>query len=144
MKVYIMRGLPGSGKSLWIAKNLTNRVICSADHYHETNGGYEFRRENVGKAHNACLEKFTLHLIDPGEGLENVVVDNTNTTAVEIAPYYRLAEALNHEVEIIHLRCHPETSFQRNIHNVPMETIWRMWQNLLTERLPPNWKESIL
>ena len=63
MKIYIMRGLPGSGKSSWYANRLNNWAVCSADTYHERTGTYQFKKENVQKAHNHCLELFATRLI---------------------------------------------------------------------------------
>jgi predicted kinase len=60
----------------------------------------------------------------------NVVVDNTNTTLAEIAPYISLASAYGYEVEVVHFPCTLSVSFQRNTHGVPMTTIEKMNANL--------------
>lgn len=146
MQVIIMRGLPGAGKDRYIERKwgLTARldvVICSADHYHMFDGQYRYDPANAAKAHNMCLKWFSMML---GKQVETVVVSNTNTTAVEIAPYYQLALALGYEVKIVHIKCDFETACRRNIHQVPPSTIWAMYQNLLTERMRPWWKEEFV
>lgn len=150
MKVFIMRGLPGSGKSTWakhrVIESGNATAFVSADSYHlETVDGksvYNFKKENAKKAHDSCIREF-LELLN-SDLLEEIIVDNTNTTVWEIAPYYRLAEAYGCEVEIVQFRCSAETAFKRTIHNVPAETIARMALNLKEEKLPPWWKVTMI
>lgn len=37
-----------------------------------------------------------------------------------------------------------EAACDRNVHKVPPTIIWRMYQNLSNETLPPWWRESIV
>lgn len=62
-----MRGLPGSGKSLWARRYIIEAapsvaVTVSADSYHvATEDGksvYRFKPENARAAHDACLRDF--------------------------------------------------------------------------------------
>lgn len=142
MKVVILRGIPGSGKSTWALKNFqSHRRIVSADHHFldpETSA-YKFDPAQLGIAHARCLRKFVQHL----ESLPQdwtVVVDNTNTTAVEIAPYYALAEAFHCDVEIVTLHCDPDVAGQRNVHEVPATCVHAMHQWLVAEVFPPRWR----
>lgn len=101
MKVFVMRGLPGSGKSSWIKTQIARmesqapNVVISADSYHlETVDGksvYKFRPERARAAHDCCLSEFVRTMSLPS-AIE-VFVDNTNLSAWEIAPYVRVAEA---------------------------------------------------
>lgn len=145
MRVYIMRGLPGSGKSTWAKDNLPHAVVCSADHFHTgSDGVYRFDPANAGNAHGECLKKFAILLETfriTGNG-PDVVVDNTNTTAAELAPYVALSAAYGVEYEIVFIPCDFATACYRNTHRVPRATIWHMMQNLNTERLPVWWKQS--
>lgn len=157
MEVIILRGLPGSGKSSWIGEYIIKHSntmeeaaslfpICSADHYHIKVGGgkYDFKPENQGKAHLACLENFLYSLIDPDKDIHTIFVDNTNTTAVEIAPYWQLASLHSIPVKIVRIHCPYEIACRRNVHGVPNSIIWRMYQNLISERLPAHWIEEIV
>lgn len=152
MEVIIMRGLPGAGKDYWLSRldeyEPKGVYRCSADDFHTFTNistgevGYRYDPAKAGEAHNACLKKFAGAL---AEGYESyVVVSNTNTTAVEIAPYYQLALAYDLPVKIVHVLCDFETACHRNVHGVPPSTIWAMQRNLLTERLPAWWREEFV
>lgn len=149
MQIFLMRSIPGAGKSTWIrkfeAKNYQEGQkwnICSADHYHTKEGLYLYVPSNAKKAYNLCLEKY-LSCLQDYPATEYLFVDNTNTLVVELAPYYRLAELFDIAVTIIQLDCDFATACKRNTHKVPPETIWRMYQNILSERMPVDWKVEI-
>lgn len=146
MKVLIMRGLPGSGKSTWV-RNYWNSMdpgtyplVCSADDYHMVDDEYRYDPKKAGAAHTECLRKFLNGL--QGERYDSIIVDNTNTTAAEIAPYYRLAEMFGVETKIVRVCCDLQLAMSRQTHAVPESTIFTMWQNLNSERLPAYWKEE--
>lgn len=130
-KVYIMRGLPGAGKSTWIKNNTPGAVVCSADHFFEKSGTYQFDPTNLGKAHAECFAKFQKAL---ERGAETIVVDNTNTTKWEFEKYQNLANLHGYDVELVKIfdgGLSDEDLANRNTHGVPLENIRRMrsrWQ----------------
>lgn len=130
-KVYIMRGLPGAGKSTWTKNNAPGAVICSADHFFERDGTYRFDPTNLGKAHAECFAKFQKAL---ERGAEAIVVDNTNTTKWEFEKYQNLADLHGYDVELVNIfdgGFSDEDLANRNTHGVPLESIRRMrsrWQ----------------
>jgi predicted kinase len=141
MRVIIMAGVPGSGKSTWIKENHTGAIICSADDYF-VGLGRNFDPSKLGEAHGACVRKFVLYVAnhDDDEVRENVViVDNTNTTVLEMAPYVAIAAAYGVSVEIVEMDCPVGLAAKRNIHNVPMRTCLRMGDNLMSLEIPPFW-----
>lgn len=148
MEIILMRGIPRSGKSTWIRQNKKDGdVICSADHYHyidenwET-GVYVYDPLQAKAAHTKCFRKYMDHLYDFDGRL---IVDNTNISVWEISPYMRLAEAFHHHPKILRIHVDFATILKRsNDHNVPESTLWNMYQNLLSERLPSWWKEEII
>lgn len=157
MKVFILRGIPGSGKSTWVEEYCHNLppvkvgvvegkvAICRADDYHINKYGiYEYKPENAKPAHDECFKKALAVLVHMPKEYSHLFIDNTNSSLWELSPYYRLAEALGHSVEIVQIDCPLEVSIRRNVHDVPSSTIWRMYQNILTEKLPPHYKLSII
>jgi hypothetical protein len=145
MKVKILRGISGSGKSTYVKKLREDGVdveVCSADHFFmEEDGSYVFDPSLLPRAHAACLRKF-LNLVRSGHpscaGLL-LLVDNTNTTAAEIAPYYAVAEAYGFDVEIIEFVVSVGEAAARNVHGVPVQGLERQAMNMC-QPLPPWWR----
>jgi len=115
----IIRGIPGCGKSTF-AELIQNAHICTADDYHMINGKYDWKPENVAIAHAKCQEKCEKFM---KIGYRNVVVANTSTTVKEMQPYYELAKKYNYRVFSIIVENRMKN---KNIHNVPDETIEKM------------------
>ena len=118
--LYIIRGLPGSGKST-IATDLIDLgsvdVHFEADMYHMIDGEYKWKPENVKPSHDWCFNQ-TVKNLHLGR---SVVVSNTFTTWKEVAPYVNLAHELNVELKII--TC---LGNYGNVHSVPEETMKKM------------------
>lgn len=149
MYVIICRGLSGAGKStrakelqaLYTALGIST-VICSADDYFMKDGVYVFDRNLLGKAHAACQDKFR-KAVD--NGINAVIVDNTNLTAKECRPYVIYGREKNYNVS---LETIPVTLDQldelekRNQHGVTKEILLRMYdrfdQNLTVEKILQN------
>lgn len=149
MQVVIMRGIPGSGKTTIRKERYPNALVCSADDYHMVDGVYKFDPAKAGFAHAWCLKKFVLAVNgDLGTfancRAETVVVDNTNSRVLEIAPYFRVAEAFGVPVKILRVHCQIEMALCRGTHNVPASTVFEMYANIMNEKLPPGWKEEIV
>jgi predicted kinase len=74
------------------------------------------------------------------------VVDNTNTSLLEIAPYYALAKAYALPVRLVHFDAHPAACVHRNAHGVPEHVIWNMWKAARDLAPPPYWvvEESVV
>lgn len=137
-RVIIMRGIPGSGKSTYVRNRFPGALVCSADHYFEQSGEYKFDASKLSEAHSACLRRFVRAVAHYGSLL--VVVDNTNISAAEIAPYFQLAQAYGYEVTIYTVECQPAVAAKRNVHGVPEATIERMAKSLKeAENFFPRW-----
>lgn len=137
MKVVIVRGISGSGKTTWLKRVYPEARVCSADHFFVAkDGSYQFDVEKLDEAHNFCLKKF-LGLIANETPL--VAVDNTNLTRHEVAPYYQLAKAFGYEIELVYIFCPPEVAAVRNVHGVPSEKVRLQYCNY--EPGIPRWGE---
>jgi predicted kinase len=137
MHVVILRGAPGSGKSTYAKKKYPKYRIVSADYYMEENGVYKFSPTKLQDAHNACKRDF-LHALEAGE---NVVVDNTNILATNVAFYAEAAMAFDAKLDILTLEIRDcEIAAKRNIHEVPEHKVQMMWIDLsIQEHYFPRW-----
>ena len=122
--LYLLRGLPGAGKST-LAKKL-GEVYYEADMYFTNeNGQYIFNGADIKKAHEWCRRETELAMIlnhTTGSN-ENIVVSNTFTQEWEMEAYYKLAEQYGYRVFslIVENRHGGE-----NLHNVPEDKIEAM------------------
>lgn len=72
--------------------------------------------------------------------IDLIVVNNTNTTALEMAAYLAVAKAKNAKVELVTLLKDPEKCAKRNVHGVPLEACKQMDKRIRERKLPPFWK----
>jgi predicted kinase len=167
MKVIILSGVSGSGKSTLAAKLSAENggaPIFSADSYFMKEGVYCFDPTKIGEAHKQCLRSFAWELNFQNDnwfqsrGLvgETIIVDNTNTTALELAPYVALAQAYGYKVEIhTILVASPldlenpwkeaselQIAWNRSIHGMPAAGMLVMARNIDARNFPPYWTEE--
>ena len=123
--LYIVRGLPGSGKTS-LARQLTSIVHSADDFFYELGeGSYAFDSKLLGKAHLQCQERVEAAL-EAGE--PTVAVANTFSQAWEAEHYFKLAEYFGYSVFVV--EC--QSSFG-NVHDVPPDAIKKMaarWEPL--------------
>lgn len=131
--LFIVRGLPGSGKSTF-AKLLVNRQRAKehfeADMYFMKDGVYQFDIKRIGAAHEWCYREVEAAL---WSGVD-VVVSNTFTRATEMEDYLILTEKQHWPVEVWEC-C---GSFQ-NVHDVPEETLKRMRARFVSNQNLEKW-----
>ena len=119
--LYLLRGLPGAGKST-LAKKLGDAHFEADMYFTNENGQYIFNGADIKKAHEWCQNEVQLAMIlNHTSGLnESIVVSNTFTQEWEMEPYYKLAETYGYRVFslIVENRHGGE-----NLHNVPQDKI---------------------
>ena len=115
MKLILVRGLPGSGKST-IAREFDG-IHLEADQYFMIDGEYKFDVNKLRQAHEWCQDQTCLWL---SKGF-TVVVSNTFTTIKELRPYFDIAKDLGIVPNVIVA----QGNF-KNEHNVPEETLAKM------------------
>lgn len=118
--LYLIRGLPGSGKTT-LARDMVKSgmgVYVEADMYFEDhNGNYNFDPNNIKKAHEFCIFTAGAALI---EG-HNVIVSNTFSRIWEMEPYLILPRVEKHVV----ITCEGDYG---SVHGVPADKIEQMKQ----------------
>lgn len=140
MRVTILSGASGSGKSTWAMAVEQPATIVSADHFFMKDlcssgiTEYQFDPSQLPDAHAQCLRDFLDCLT---VGIEHVVVDNTNTTVAEVAPYHALAQAFGYDVVIRQF-----TGEYDNVHGVPAKAVENMRKRAgnLKRFAPPWWQ----
>ena len=125
MRLILIRGLPGSGKTT-LAKQLAPDCYHEADQYMTDGAGnYQFDPKRLRYAHGMCQKAVEKAM---KQRTEVVVVSNTFVTRWEMAPYLRLAQNYGYEVEVI-----VATGTWQNVHGVPDEAVQRMrekWEDM--------------
>lgn len=120
--LYLIRGLPSSGKST-LAQELALSLYCSqheADHYMlDSEGNYSFDADKLYFCHEAC---FAAASKDLEEG-RDTIVSNTSTTEKEVEKYQQLAAYFGARfVSLVVENRHGNTS----VHDVPEATMDKM------------------
>ena len=90
--LYIVRGVPGSGKSTF-AKSIGG-IHIEADQFFMENGKYNFDITKIKLAHKYCQNQTEAWMKTDGAQVNNhkIVVSNTFTQEWEMEPYFKLAE----------------------------------------------------
>jgi predicted kinase len=118
--LYIMRGLPGSGKSTKVKEIIKERkerkeklnkesidfkesidyTICSADDFFvdKKTGKYNFVHSKLPQAHSDCYSKAHSAVFDK---IPIVIIDNTNVKQEHFKKYFELAKSWGYSPRII-------------------------------------------
>ena len=130
--LYIIRGLPGTGKST-LGKTLAPDASFAADDYFMVDGEYKFDPSKLGEAHAQCQANVRKALEEKKATVESkasvrwrthqsVSVCNTFSKEWEWRPYAEMAKELGVRYYVINLFDNDtplDELFERNIHGVP-------------------------
>ena len=123
--LFIVRGLPGAGKSTFANYMWSSFVICEADKYFtdKETGEYRFDPSKIKDAHAWCQEEVKTRMEDNQvnpQYYSEIIVSNTSTQEWEMEPYFKLAEKYGYTVfSLIVENRHNGI----NQHGVPAETL---------------------
>ena len=146
-KVIIMSGVPGAGKSTYVRRTFPHEAKVFSDaSYFMSSSTYRHDPRTAGHAaaREWCLKSFALFLaedcyIDPPPA---IVIDNPNTTLLEIAPYYALSVAFGFEPEVRTIFVKPAIAAARNHHHATLERVQEMAKELDRRVLPEHWAQN--
>ena len=117
--LFIVRGLPGSGKSTF-AKTLGGQHYEADTYFVDEEGNYNFDGSKIKDAHKWCKSFVETDML-----LEypKIVVSNTFTQEWEMKPYIDLAKKHEYKVFTIVIE---NRHGGNNVHNVPEDKIEQM------------------
>ena len=117
--LYIIRGLPGAGKTT-LAHMLTPHRVAEADQFFTNSlGEYNYSQKRLSDAHAYCAEKVLTLMRDGSDG--DISVANTFSRHWEYIRYVEMADNSAYTPVIITVK-----GPWKSIHNVPDEVIRKM------------------
>lgn len=121
--LFLVRGLPGSGKTT-VAKELARQShVYSADDYFMVNGEYYYNPDIISEAHAECFKNVKNSM---RHGNLKIFVANTFVKEWELQLYYDLAREYNYTVVSMIVE-HRHNG--KNVHDVPNDIIRKMAMN---------------
>ena len=119
--LYIVRGIPGSGKSTF-AKTLGGIHIEADQYFVDADGNYNFDGSKIKLAHEYCRIKTKAWMKINGDLVseDKIVVSNTFTQEWEMNPYLELAKQFGYVVFTVIVE---NRHGGKNVHGVPEEKI---------------------
>ena len=126
-ELYLIRGIPGSGKSTFAHHVWNDYAICEADKFfYDKEGNYNFDASKLKQAHEWCRNEVEIRMKDNVANPQyypEIVVSNTFTQEWEMEPYFKLAEQYGYKVFSFIIE---NRHGVKNVHGVPDEKIEQM------------------
>ena len=137
--VYMMIGIPGSGKSTWIREHLEQSwVVLSPDAILENRYNYEWTPDRAAEAWAESYQRFGYFLLQG----RTMVWDATFTSPIIRSAILHTAKGAGYRVVAVFCDTPIEVCIERNASRerepVPQSTIIRMAENLV----PPTQEEG--
>jgi predicted kinase len=126
-ELYLIRGIPGSGKSTFAHHVWNDYAICEADKFfYDKEGNYNFDASKLRQAHEWCRNEVEIRMKDNvvnPQYYPEIAVSNTFTQEWEMEPYFKLAEQYEYKVFSFIIE---NRHGGKNVHGVPDEKIEQM------------------
>jgi adenylate kinase family enzyme len=125
--LFLVRGLPGSGKSTFASHIWNEYAICEADKFfYDKEGNYNFDGSKIKQAHAWCKNEVEIRMKDHQINQQfypEIVVSNTFTQEWEMKDYYELAEKYGYKVVSLIVE---NRHNGKNVHGVPDDKLEMM------------------
>ncbi len=130
-EMIILRGLSGAGKTTWQRIHRPRVVICTTEAFFKPGD----RTLQFSHASAACF-KAAIQAVE--SGTPSIIIDNTNTSVAEVAPYVALAEAFGYSWSVLTIHADIDRAWNRNVHGTPWSSMARM-KARMDAFDPPTW-----
>lgn len=122
--LFLVRGLPGSGKSTFATHIWNEYAVCEADKFfYDKEGNYNFDPSKLKEAHAWCRQEVETRMIDHQNNEQyypEIAVSNTFTQEWEMEEYFKLAEKYNYKVVSLIVE---NRHGGKNVHGVPEDKL---------------------
>ena len=122
--LFLVRGLPGSGKTSLAIHIWNEYAVCEADKFfYDKEGNYNFDPSKIKEAHAWCKNQVEIRMADHQlneQYYPEIAVSNTFTQEWEMEDYYKLAEKYNYKVVSLIVE---NRHGGKNVHGVPEDKL---------------------
>ena len=122
--LFLVRGLPGSGKTSFASAIWNDYAVCEADKFfYDKEGNYNFDPLKLKEAHAWCKNEVESKMIEHQNNQQyypEIAVSNTFTQEWEMEDYFKLAEKYEYKVVSLILE---NRHGSQNVHGVPDEKL---------------------
>ena len=122
--LFLVRGLPGSGKTSFASAIWNDYAVCEADKFfYDKEGNYNFDPSKLKEAHTWCKNQVETRMIDHQNNQQyypEIAVSNTFTQEWEMEDYFKLAEKYGYKVVSLILE---NRHGGQNVHGVPEDKL---------------------
>lgn len=143
--LFLLRGLPGCGKSTWIKKNELEPYTLSSDKLREMFGGLEYNLEGnltISSKRDKLVWETLFNMLEARmqRGL-TTIIDATNIKEASMNKYKALADKYFYRVYVVDFTGIPievciERNKNRGYKKVPEKVIYSMADSLKTAKIP--------
>ena len=122
--LFLVRGLPGSGKTSFASAIWNDYAVCEADKFfYDKEGNYNFDPSKLKEAHNWCKNEVEIRMQDHQNNQQyypEIAVSNTFTQEWEMEDYFKLAEKYGYKVVSLIIE---NRHGGQNVHGVPEDKL---------------------
>ena len=122
--LFLVRGLPGSGKTSFASAIWNDYAVCEADKFfYDKEGNYNFDPSKLKEAHAWCKNEVESRMIEHQNNQQyypDIAVSNTFTQEWEMEDYFKLAEKYEYKVVSLILE---NRHGSQNVHGVHDEKL---------------------